>query len=120
MLVLCWESGNIPQDWKDADIVTLHKNKGDRSDCNNYRGILLLSIPGKIIAKICLLPIQTLVESIYPEAQCSLGAQRSAIDTVFFVRQQQEQCRERYSVSLFIYLCIYYLFMAFYQPNQCI
>jgi len=37
----------------DANIVvTLYKNKGDRSDCNNYRDILLLSIVDKLFARI--------------------------------------------------------------------
>ena len=31
--------GEVPPDMRDAKIVTLFKNKGDRSDCNNYRGI---------------------------------------------------------------------------------
>lgn len=32
------------QDMRDAKIVTLHKNKGDRNDCHKYSGISLLSI----------------------------------------------------------------------------
>ena len=44
----CWELGVLPQDLKDATIVSLYKNKGAKSDCSNYRGITLLSIAGKI------------------------------------------------------------------------
>ncbi|CAE1251244.1 unnamed protein product [Acanthosepion pharaonis] len=44
---LCWEKGHVPRDMRDANIVTLYKNKGDRSDCNNYRSISLLSVVGQ-------------------------------------------------------------------------
>ena len=47
-LCQCWHEGAVPQDMKDDKIVNLHKNKGDRSDCNNYRGISLLSIVGVV------------------------------------------------------------------------
>ncbi|KAL8581920.1 hypothetical protein ACOMHN_010294 [Nucella lapillus] len=36
----------LPQDLKDARIVHLYKGKGDKSSCDNYRGISLLSIAG--------------------------------------------------------------------------
>ena len=32
---------------------TLHKNQGDRSDCNNYIGISILSIEGKYLPVLC-------------------------------------------------------------------
>ena len=35
----CWQEGEVPQDTRDAKIITLYKNKGERSDCNSYRGI---------------------------------------------------------------------------------
>ncbi|XP_047498459.1 uncharacterized protein LOC125045298 [Penaeus chinensis] len=54
LLCKCWEKGYIPQDMRDANIVTLYKNKGDKSDCNNYRGISLLSIVGKVFAQVTL------------------------------------------------------------------
>ncbi|XP_014788758.1 uncharacterized protein LOC106882555 [Octopus bimaculoides] len=36
--LLCqyWEDGSVLQDMRDCNIVTLYKNKGDKSDCNNY------------------------------------------------------------------------------------
>lgn len=39
LLCLCWKEGKVPQDMRNAKIVTLYKNKGDSSDCNNYRDI---------------------------------------------------------------------------------
>ena len=53
LITKAWEEGSVPQAWNDASIVTIYK-KGDRTDCGNYRGISLLSIAGKIFARILL------------------------------------------------------------------
>ena len=95
LLLQCWEEGSVPQDMCDANIITLYKNKGDRSDCNNYRGISLHSIVGKTFACVMLNRLQTLAECVYPEAQCGFRAQRSTIDMIFSLRQLQEKCREQ-------------------------
>ena len=29
ILILCWKEGAVPQDMRDANIITLYKNKGD-------------------------------------------------------------------------------------------
>ena len=42
---LCWREGGVPQDMKDANIVTLYKNKGDGATA-----ISLLSVVGKLLA----------------------------------------------------------------------
>ena len=54
LLLQCWEEGNVPQGMRDANFVTLYKNEGERSDCNNYRGIYLLGIVGKAFARVAL------------------------------------------------------------------
>ena len=54
ILCLCWSEGEVPQDMKDANVVTMYKNKGDRGDCNNYRGIPLLIVVGKVFARVVL------------------------------------------------------------------
>ena len=95
LLLQCWEEGTIPQDMRDAKIVTLYKNKGERSDCNNYRGISLLSIVGKAFARVVLSKLQLLADRVYPESQCGFRAERSTIDMVFSLRQLQEKCREQ-------------------------
>eukprot|EP00752_Nemacystus_decipiens_P017705 g15874.t1 len=50
IFVEVWNGGEMPQEWKDATIKVLYK-KGDRSNCNNVRGISLLSHVGKVLAK---------------------------------------------------------------------
>ena len=59
--VLCsaWSAGIIATDWKRGLVVPLWKGKGDRQDCNNYRGVTFLSVPGKVFARI------TLVNTIF-------------------------------------------------------
>ncbi|KAK0152855.1 LINE-1 reverse transcriptase [Merluccius polli] len=43
---ITWKSGAVPLDWQTGVVVPLFK-KGDRRVCSNYRGITLLSLPGR-------------------------------------------------------------------------
>ena len=74
ILCQCWREGEVPQDMRDANIVTRYKKKGDRSDCNNYHGNSLLNIFGKFFAKVVLMKLRVLAERIYPESQCGFRA----------------------------------------------
>ena len=67
---LCWREGEVPQDMRDANIVTLNKNKGDKSDYNNYRGIPLLTVIKKLLAWVALERLQVLAERIPRIAMC--------------------------------------------------
>ena len=53
LFVKMWEEEIIPAEWKEGYLVKLPK-KGDLSNCANYRGITLLSIPGKVF-NLCIL-----------------------------------------------------------------
>ena len=70
----------MTQDMSDANIVTLYKNKGDMSDCDNYRGIPVISLVGKVIARAFLARLQKLAEHVYPESHRGFRAERSIID----------------------------------------
>jgi len=56
MFTICWNRRCLPDDFRDTKIITLYKNKVDRRDCNNYRGISLLCIAGKVFARLLLPP----------------------------------------------------------------
>ena len=95
LLCQCWQEGAVPQDMRDAKIITLFKNKGQRSDCNNYRGISFLSVIDKVFAEVILIRLQKLAKRVYPESQCGFRAGRPTIDMVFSLRELQEKCREQ-------------------------
>ena len=50
----CWEKGSLPQDLGDAVIVSLCKNKGEKSECSHNQCITLLSVAGKTTARVLL------------------------------------------------------------------
>ena len=49
-----WDGPPIPQDWIDAILVSIFKGKGSKSVCDNYRGITLLEVVGKVLARLLL------------------------------------------------------------------
>ena len=94
LLVEIWKKGEVPQDFKDASIVSLFK-KGKRSLCDNYRGISLLSVAGKILARVIINRINLhLTDLVCSESQCGFRKGRGTTDMVFCLRQLQEKSRE--------------------------
>ena len=54
---MVFESG-VSEDLRFAVIVPLHKGKGERNECKNYRGVILLSMVGKMYAGILIESVQ--------------------------------------------------------------
>lgn len=91
-----WDAGRLPQDFKDATVVHIYKRKGNRQSCDNHRGISLLAIAGKILARILLNRLLEHLETgLLPESQCGFRAGRGTVDMIFAVRQLQEKCQEQ-------------------------
>lgn len=96
LFLLIWQHETVPQDFKDASIVHLYKRKGNRQVCDNHRGISLLSIAGKVLARVLLNRlIAHLEQGLLPESQCGFRKDRGTIDMVFAARQLQEKCQEQ-------------------------
>ena len=80
VLCQCWQEGAVPQDTRDAKIITIYKTmRAIIYNNNNYRGISLRSIVGKIFARVILIRLQKLAERIHPESQSGFRAERSTI-----------------------------------------
>ncbi|XP_026502255.1 craniofacial development protein 2-like, partial [Terrapene carolina triunguis] len=92
------------------------KNKGSKAECGNYRGISLLSVGGKIIARIILNHlIASFSEANLPESQCGFRPGRSTVNMVFAVRQIQGKCIEQ---NMHLYAVFIDLTKAFDTVNR--
>ena len=84
---LFWERGDVPKDLKDANIIHLYKNKGEKATCDNHRGVSLLSIAGKLLVRILLNRItKHVLDSVVSESQCGFRQNRGTVDVIFAVR----------------------------------
>ena len=46
-----FKEGTLPEVWKDAHVTAIYKNKGDKSETNNYRPVSLTSVPCRLCEK---------------------------------------------------------------------
>ena len=88
-----WESEEIPETWKIGLIVKLPK-KGDLTNCNNWRGITLLSLTSKVFSKIIQDRLNKAMDSHIREEQAGFRPGRSCSDQIFVLRQILEQSKE--------------------------
>ena len=113
-----WRKEELPQDLKDVNIMHLYKNKGDKSVCDNHRGISLLSIAGKILARVLLNRIiEHLADSVVSESQCGFRKNRGTIDMIFAVRQLQEKCVEQHQDLYMLFIDLTKGFDTVSQPG---
>jgi hypothetical protein len=79
ILNLYWITHRIPEEWSRAKIKPVFK-KGDRSDCNNCRGICLLTSAYKVRAKIITRRLNVISEASLHEEQHGFRKGRSCSD----------------------------------------
>ena len=72
LLLKIWSASDVPSDWRDAQIVPIPK-RGDLRSCDNWRGISLLDVVGKIFARIIQDRLEPLAEEVLPESQCGFS-----------------------------------------------
>ena len=75
--------------------------KGDMANCNIYRGITMLSIPGKILSRIILQRQRHVIDEILRDQQMGIRKNRSCTNYIATLRIKAEQSLE-WNTSLFI------------------
>ena len=80
-----WNKEELPEECKESIIVPNYK-KGDKTDCGNYRGILLLSNTYKVFSNILLSRLTPYAEEIIRDRQCRFRRNRSTADFIFCIR----------------------------------
>ena len=87
LFTIIWDSRSIPPDFKNASLVHIYKRKGDRTICDNHRGVPLLCIAGKILARIMLNRLaHHTADNVLPESQCGFQTGRGTTDMIFAMR----------------------------------
>ncbi|VDP49614.1 unnamed protein product, partial [Soboliphyme baturini] len=104
-------AGKTPADWRTGVIVPVFK-KGDHKECSSYRGITLLSLPGKVYAKVLERKCRDIVDLKIQEEQCGFRPGRSTSDHTFALRQIAEKSWE-YAQPL--YMCFLDLEKAYHR-----
>ena len=87
------EGKEVPADWMKRVIIRIPK-KGALSDCYNWRGITLLSVPSKILAKIIIRRISDAIDAGMRKEQAGFRKERVCADQIFTLRNIIEQCTE--------------------------
>ena len=93
----------MPQQWKDATIMVLHKKK-DRTECGNYRGISRVAHAGNVLLKVIAGRLSDYCEreNVLPEEQCGFRPRRPTVDIKVVVRRLQDLAEKKDTP---LYLC---------------
>ena len=94
VLTAVWHSGTIPPDWKKGLVIPISKRKGNCQDSNNYRGITLLTVPGKVLAHLLLMQIRRYLLKYQKPEQSWLTPGKSTTDLILALRLLVERRRE--------------------------
>ena len=84
LITSMWKKEKLTEEWKESIIVPIHK-KGDKIDCNNYRGISLLPTTYKILSNILLSRLIPYTKEIVGDHHCGFQRNRSTIDHIFCI-----------------------------------
>uniref|UniRef100_A0A0A9WMT6 Reverse transcriptase domain-containing protein n=2 Tax=Lygus hesperus TaxID=30085 RepID=A0A0A9WMT6_LYGHE len=90
LILLIWNQEKMPEEWCTSLVFPIHK-KGDKMECQNYRGISLLAVTYKVLSLILLERIKGYAEEALGVYQCGFRQNKSTTDQIFILRQAAEK-----------------------------
>jgi hypothetical protein len=87
LITSVWNKEELPDQWKESITVPVHK-EGDKSDCNNYHRMSLLSTSYKILSDILLSMLGPYKDESIGDHQCGFRhnrSNRSTTDQIFCI-----------------------------------
>lgn len=87
-----WKTGVVPQTWRDAVMIPVHKRGKDRTKPESYRPISLISCPGKLMERLINTRLMWHLEEkqhLTPQ-QAAFRQDRSTEDQVSYISQSIE------------------------------
>jgi hypothetical protein len=85
-----WNKEELPVQWRESIIVPIQK-QGNKTDCNNYRGISLLSTSYKIFPNVLLSRLVPYIDKIIGGHQCGFRRNSTTTDQIFCICQKIEK-----------------------------
>lgn len=89
-----WREGEMPEVWRNAVLCPIPK-KGDLSICDNYRGIALLDVTYKVLARVIRKRLNERLKGVIGEYQGGFREGRSTTDQIFTLNQIMKNSREQ-------------------------
>jgi len=113
---MIWQDLEVPQDWKKGVIIKLPK-KGSLKDCNNWRGITLLSTPSKVFSRVLLNRLQDAVDCTLRDEQAGFRRRRSCTEQIFTLRNIIEQSLEHQQDLIINFIDFKKAFDSVHRPS---
>jgi len=88
-----FRTAKMPKEWRSSTVILLYKNKGDIQDCNNFRGIKLLSHTMKLWERVIERRLRKYV--LISENQFGFMPGRSTIEAIYLLRRLMGLYRDR-------------------------
>ena len=85
-----WEQEKVQKTWKQGLIVKIPK-KRDLTECRNWRGITLTSVPSKVFGRVLIDRIRDGVNSKLRDEQAGFRSGRGTVEQIFILLNIIEQ-----------------------------